>query len=165
MVAAAAAVAIGIGINQLDLSVSSNDDSGSASSADQSEIEAGGAASASKPSADVPDNAPADGLFAGPLLRLSSDRFGAQVRRVAGAPAALAGDAGASMSTNSDSSAARELLKACAVPDVPGRTVAVRYDGQRGVLVYRPAKGDTQVVDLYLCGSDEPTRSITLPER
>ena len=43
--------------------------------------------------------------------------------------------------------------------------MAVRYDGQRGVLVYRPVKGDTQVVDLYLCGSDDPARSITLPQR
>ena len=34
-----------------------------------------------------------------------------------------------------------------------------------GWLVFRPPQGDTQVVDLYLCGSDEPTRSITLPRR
>jgi len=41
--------------------------------------------------------------------------------------------------------------------------VAVRYAGSRGALVFRRPRGDTQVVDLYLCGRDEPTRSITLP--
>ena len=41
--------------------------------------------------------------------------------------------------------------------------VAVRYDGERGWLVFRPPEGETQVVDLYLCGQDDPTRSITLP--
>jgi hypothetical protein len=31
------------------------------------------------------------------------------------------------------------------------------------VLVYRPAEGTTQVVDLYVCGNDRPVRSTTLP--
>ncbi len=44
-----------------------------------------------------------------------------------------------------------------------GQKVPVRYDGERGWLVFRAPEGDTQVVDLYLCGHDEPTRSITLP--
>ncbi|MEP9362988.1 hypothetical protein ABLE68_08505 [Nocardioides sp. CN2-186] len=170
LVAAAAAVAIGIGINQLDLSGSSQDDSGAASSADQAE--AGGSAdfSAKPPAASspAPDDAPmdsagsgalsADGLFSlRPLLRLDPDRFGAEVRRLRGS--------GVNGLTESQTPAGRNmhLTKSCTVPDGPGRLVAVRYDGERGVLVYRPVEGDTQVVDLFLCGSDDPTRSITLP--
>jgi hypothetical protein len=44
-----------------------------------------------------------------------------------------------------------------------GPAVAVRYDGEPGVAVFRPVHGDTQVVDLFLCGHDGPYRSITLP--
>jgi hypothetical protein len=36
-------------------------------------------------------------------------------------------------------------------------------DGAPAVLVLRPPHGDSRVVDLYLCGSARPTRSITLP--
>src|SRR6478735_3216643 len=165
LVAAAAAVAIGIGINQLDLSVSSNDDAGSASSADQPQSEVDGGDVAASPSASAPEagagggaaqdsSGQLDGLFAAhPLTQLDPDRFGPDVRRlrhaVDGAPTASQATAGREM----------HLAKSCVVPDGLGRLVAVRYDGERGVLVYRPAKGDTQVVDLYLCGADEPTRS------
>ena len=44
-----------------------------------------------------------------------------------------------------------------------GAAVPARYDGQPGVLVFRLVRGDTQVVDLFLCGGDQPERSITLP--
>ena len=46
-----------------------------------------------------------------------------------------------------------------------GTFVPVRYDGRRGVLVLRAVNGDTQVVDLYGCGSSRVLRSITLPAR
>jgi hypothetical protein len=36
------------------------------------------------------------------------------------------------------------------------------YDEAPAYLVLRPAAGDTQVVDLYLCGDTTPRRSITL---
>ena len=57
------------------------------------------------------------------------------------------------------------MIKRCVVPEGPGTRVAVRYDGHRSVLVYRPVRGETQVVDLFICGTDEPVRSITLPRR
>ena len=47
----------------------------------------------------------------------------------------------------------------------PGRLVGVRYDHAPAVLVLRPRRGDTLVVDLYRCGSTEPLRSTTLPVR
>jgi hypothetical protein len=44
-----------------------------------------------------------------------------------------------------------------------GRFVPVRYGKTPAVLVFRRPVGDTQVVDLFLCGSEEPDRSVTLP--
>ena len=43
-----------------------------------------------------------------------------------------------------------------------GTVLAVDYDGAAAALVLRPPAGDTQVVDLYLCGQTSPRRSITL---
>jgi hypothetical protein len=40
--------------------------------------------------------------------------------------------------------------------------LAATYDAAAAALVLRPPTGDTQVVDLYLCGQDTPLRSITL---
>ena len=44
-----------------------------------------------------------------------------------------------------------------------GRFVPVRYGKVPAVLVFRRPTGDTQVADLFLCGSEEPVRSVTLP--
>lgn len=45
----------------------------------------------------------------------------------------------------------------------PGRRVAVTYDGDDGVLIYRKPSSGTQRVDLFLCGQDAPARSTALP--
>ena len=42
-----------------------------------------------------------------------------------------------------------------------GLAVGATYDGTPAALVLRQPAGDVQVVDLYLCGTTEPTRSIT----
>ncbi len=44
-----------------------------------------------------------------------------------------------------------------------GRYVAVRYAGDPGWIVFRRPQGDTQVADLFLCGSELASRSLTLP--
>ena len=44
-----------------------------------------------------------------------------------------------------------------------GRYVPVEYGGTPAYLVLRRPSGDSQVADLFLCGGDEPVRSITLP--
>lgn len=43
-----------------------------------------------------------------------------------------------------------------------GTAVLVDYDGDPAVLVFRPASGQTQIVDLLQCGSAEVVRSTTL---
>lgn len=45
----------------------------------------------------------------------------------------------------------------------PGTYQPVRYAGSEGYVVLRPATGDIQVADLFLCGSDQVQRSVTLP--
>jgi hypothetical protein len=46
-----------------------------------------------------------------------------------------------------------------------GTQVLVRYDGSPAVVVLRPPTGDTQVADLFRCGSADVLRSTTLPAR
>ncbi len=45
----------------------------------------------------------------------------------------------------------------------PGTLVPVRYGSQRGVLLFGPVRGDSQVVELFACGNPEALRSVTLP--
>ena len=44
-----------------------------------------------------------------------------------------------------------------------GQYVAVRYAGDPGWIVFRRPQGSTQVADLFLCGSELASRSLTLP--
>ena len=159
LLAAAAVVVVGIGIGQLD---SASDDSDSPSSAD-----AGGSVASERE-----QDAPGDGLLSGggaseaapdpandSSARVSSGNFGEKVLRLRQQRAALDRDLGSEAYT-------AQAKARCAGPDAgPGAAVRIRYDGSPAALVYRPPRGDTQVVDLYLCGRDEVVRSITLPAR
>jgi len=159
LVAAAVVVVAGVGIDQLrHLDVDSDSTAGgsSADSATSSREAAGGdrdglAAQAPESPQDFAD-AP----------RLDSDGFARQVARLRSGNADLyATESQAQDGARTDLSAVPQPAD-CAAPG-RGRVVAVRYDGEPGLLVYRPVRGDTQIVDLYLCGRTEPTRSITLP--
>jgi hypothetical protein len=44
-----------------------------------------------------------------------------------------------------------------------GRRVVARVDGQLGVVVFRRPDGAAQEVALYVCGTPEPVRTLTLP--
>lgn len=185
LVAAAAVVAIGYGLNSVDLTVSDGDggsavtadaggDAGAVPSGASAEREGSasdelkGDAAAESPGAFEADR---DGLVTGSLaygapVRLSSDRFGAQVRRLHANTRVMALDDSAGAATDGLMSLGRSLRPGC--PTIgwgAGLLVPARYDGQLGAVVFRKAKGETQVVDLFLCGNDEPTRSITLPVR
>ncbi len=174
LVAAAAVVLIGVGLDQVDLGAGGdNADSatsagGSAESADRADRADGRQLESDHaPEATTPDDSAlrgVDGAFALPPVRLSPDRFGAQVRRLQDQRRVTALDSQNYLAEKSD-------LDRFGVATCPtgawgtGRFVAVRYDGALGALVFRRADGDTQVVDLFLCGSDEPARSVTLPVR
>jgi hypothetical protein len=50
------------------------------------------------------------------------------------------------------------------VPSLGNATlVPATYEKAPAALVYHAAAGSTQVVDLYICGSAKPVRSVTLP--
>jgi hypothetical protein len=166
LIAAAAVVVIGTGLSRLDLTTSGGSDGGS----DASASDAGGAGSAAER-----ERAGGEALLHDRALRdavpLRSRDFGAQVRRLddSAAFSAKGGPESGKFTAGESAPSAGERragTQGCRVPALgQGRTVVVRYDGRPGVLVFRPVSGDTEVVDLFLCGGDDVERSITLPER
>jgi hypothetical protein len=55
-------------------------------------------------------------------------------------------------------------IGSCAkVPTDDGVVVPATYQQAPAALVYRPASGGSQVVDLYVCGNGQPVRTATLP--
>lgn len=51
----------------------------------------------------------------------------------------------------------------CVVPRDHGTLVSATYQRAPAVLVFHRPESSTQVVDLFVCGSDTPVRSATLP--
>ncbi len=59
---------------------------------------------------------------------------------------------------------AARTLTGCDLQGVaPGRRVGAQVDGLSGVVVFRRPDGATQQVELYVCGTSRPVRTITLP--
>jgi hypothetical protein len=179
LVAAAAVVVVGVGINQVDWSgLSGGGDSGSGSDAvtaleadSGGDADAGGRANAesdaAEDSAPAPATAGREAKWRTARLQLSSDDFGRKVASfqsghdVAALVAPTDGLAEGPMTSGGQ---AYDYSPMCDVGRLgPGYLVPVKYDGVRAWLVFRTPEGESQVVDLYLCGSDDPARSITLP--
>lgn len=180
LVAAAAVVAIGFGLNSVDLTVSGGDEDSAASDAgaDSAGVPNAAQAEGTGPardelSAESPGAFEADkdggvtgSLAYGPPVRLTSDRFGAQVRRLHTNTRTMALTDSSDAPTDGLFSLGRSLRPGCPTTGWgTGLLVPARYDGRLGAVIFRKATGETQVVDLFLCGNDEPTRSITLPVR
>lgn len=164
ILAAAAVVVVGVGVNQVEWSgMSESDDAGA--SADSAAMEDGDAAAA--PSAAAPElDAGGRADWRAARIQLTADRFGDEVQefRASKAGQLLRFADGTEVTEDSLASGSTAYATVCAVGDLGrGHRVPVRYDGERAWLVFRPEQGETQVVDLYLCGREEPTRSITLP--
>jgi len=96
-----------------------------------------------------------------PPVVLRSARFAGDAR--AYAPGAAARDTGreAELAQSGDALSSAATCPAGAWGG--GRYVRVVVGKEAGWLVYRAPRGDTQVVDLFLCGTDAPERSATLP--
>lgn len=63
-----------------------------------------------------------------------------------------------------DHNAGRQPAFSCRPGDWgTGLFVPASYRGEPTMLVFRRVTGDTQVVDLFQCDSDDPLRSVTLP--
>lgn len=163
VLAAAAVVVLGVGFNQVDWNGLSAGDGDSASTDAGAEIAAEAEAPAAAEATDGDRN------LRTAVRRLSSERFGEEVELLRATRATLTSDQAPLAASQSDGldvleDGEAEYSVVCDLGRLgPGRAVPVRYDGERGWLVFRVPEGDTQVVDLYLCGRDEPTRSVTLP--
>jgi len=163
VLAAAAVVVVGVGANQVDWPGLSPSGEDSGSAADSRSLEAGGDAADSE----VPEAATGGAAdWRQARLQLTSDGFGDEVDafRASQGGRMLRYVDGPEATSDELASGSSAYSAVCGVGDLGrGRQVPVRYDGERAWLVFRPPQGETQVVDLYLCGRDEPTRSITLP--
>lgn len=173
LLAAAAVVAIGVGVNQVVDNGTGGADSLSTADRGESEEDASGAAedaeaekeSAQEGAAEAPE--PADGSAATKdqgarngdrFTRLTREEYGDEVAelRAQAAPGTLEEGGGLSADSATGETCLTDTWGA-------GSFVPVRYEGVPAVLVFRRARGDTQVADLFLCGDSEPVRSVTLP--
>jgi hypothetical protein len=157
LVAAAAVVVVGVGISQVlpDHGLGGSG-GGDAATSTQEDAAGGDAARAPEPSRDDgsaaapgPESAPADRA----LVQIRSAHFGQDVRR-ARSTASARGPQGFVAYPPADG--------CLGVDPGSGSLLPVSYDGAPAYLVLRPPAGDTQVVDLYLCGDTASRRSITL---
>ena len=170
LVAAAAVTVIGVGLPPVlrGMTTGASDSAGSASKAD---LGTDGDAAPEAAGGDRPDFR----LKGGPAPRISAERFDLEVAELSGrAYAAVAPSPARTQApdvTEAPSSTRDQAeLGAARCPggvrrDLwgEGDLLAVRYDGRRGVLVFRAPEGDAQQVDLFLCGETAPTRSTVVP--
>jgi len=183
LVAAAAVVAVGVGLGQVVGGLdTTNDDSGAASeSSAQGDAERGQDQDKNTDSLDaggaVSEKAERDGSTFGESLSPAS--IPATVGRVRKASftadanqlrRAIADDAvdGQFVDLAADQLPRGYVLRGRAFDCAPaswgeGVLVPVFFDGTPAVLAYRPAAGDSQVVDLVQCGSGDILGSTTLP--
>ncbi|RYB94045.1 hypothetical protein EUA93_06575 [Nocardioides oleivorans] len=163
LLAAAAVVVAGVGLGQV-LPIGSGTSNDSASSADGGGVErelgdqpADGGGSDGGGSSDsqlAPESQKSVSPFAGtPTVTADDPALRDELlvaRSTAPAPAAGSGTS--------------EAYAACDLPDLGrGRQVGAEVDGQPGLIVFRRPSGAAQQVELYVCGTAEPVRTITLP--
>jgi hypothetical protein len=154
LVAAAAVVAVGIGLGQVigdGVGGGGGADSTAASSAQERES-----------SADLDARADSEYLVVTEPLPVRPEHFSSDVRRIRGGLRSLVTDQ-TSKSPPALSSSPSEDYACAAASSGPGALVPVRYGSRRGVLLFEPVRGDSQVVELFACGNAEALRSVTLP--
>lgn len=111
--------------------------------------------------ASAPQIAPGPKDHAGGPLRTLPGRV--RVRPGHFAADALSARAAASQTSSQQYDALKGAAAGC-VPSVPDAVVLrATYEKAPAALVFHAAAGSTQIVDLYLCGTSKPIRSITLP--
>jgi hypothetical protein len=172
LVAAAAVVAVGVGLGQVvGKAGQGQSDSAASAPASGDVLESSGAgAGKDRPEGQdgqsfngtqaIPEDSVRSELAALPHpVRVRSEHFSADVRRVRREARGVATDDYADTRGDLDARDCRLMAWG------KGTRVLVRYDGSPAVVVLRPPTGDTQVADLFRCGSDDVLRSTTLPAR
>jgi len=163
LVAAAAVVVVGFGGSQVIGGIGGMGASNDAQVGAEEEPAAGQAdeqAEAGDESAEVPSSQPNEAPTAVPdrLARIRPQSFAADTQALR--------DGARNYVTDQDlqSEERSALLDVCTSGAWgTGRYVAVRYAGDPGWIVFRRPQGSTQVADLFLCGSELASRSLTLP--
>lgn len=164
LVAAAAVVVLGVGIGQvvshsngtLDSAGSgaakAGADNGLTDGTDSKELTGSDSGGAGVPLVPAPQSDAPKGASA---FELRPQHFAVDSRRV---------QSQAESMTSSDAINARGYAATCERGHWgAGKYVPVRYGRTPGYLVLRRHAGDSQVADLFLCGGDDPVRSVTLP--
>lgn len=164
LLAAAAVVVAGVGLGQVlpGGSGTSNDAGGSASSADD-----GGA---ERQFSEQSDDDPASGGSSDSQLAPEAQK---SVAPLASTPTLSATDpsledellsARSTLASRSEDTGAAEAYATCDLPRLgKGRQVAAQVDGQPGLVLFRRPDGAAQQVELYVCGTTDPVRTLTLP--
>ena len=169
LVAAAAVVVVGIGVAQI-VSPESGGESSLASrqqegaNSDEVQPKAGGGAAKSDDGQAPASAAPRDAQEKSALAELRRDHLTDDVSKLrrleVAAQQPLTDEAYRAGPRSADQAAGA----ACGAASWGrGRFVPVSFGGAPAVLVFRRPVGDTQVADVFLCGSSEPVRSVTLP--
>lgn len=159
LVAAAAVVAVGIGLGQVigdGVGGGGSADSTAASSAQERD------SSADRDVAGL-DAPTRESLVVTEPLPVRPEHFSSDVRRIRGDLRSLVADQTSKSPPALSSSPPQDVACAAAASSGPGALVPVRYGSQRGVLLFGPVRGDSQVVELFACGNPEALRSVTLP--
>jgi hypothetical protein len=158
LVAAAAVVAVGIGLGQV-IGDGVGGGGGADSTAASSAQERGSSADRDVAGLDARAQ---EYLVVTEPLPVRPEHFSSDVRRIRGDLRSLVADQ-TSKSPPALSSSPPEDYACAAASSGPGALVPVRYGSRRGVLLFEPVRGDSQVVKLFACGNAEALRSVTLP--
>lgn len=150
LAAAAAVVAVGIGLGQLM--------GGPNGGADTASTDAG-SSMREAPEAAGTDTIPSPTYALKGPVPIHPNRFSRDVARIQ----RLADTAYGAHALGPTSTDEKSTFACSPAAWGAGTFVPVTYGGEPAVLVLRRVTGDTQVVDLFACGSSDPLRSITLP--
>ncbi len=171
LLAAAAVVVAGVALGQV-LPVGQGDDAGSsAGSADRSTSMAeddAGAGSGATPEGDAGEDR-SSGQELAPQSKSPNPAPLAGVPTLSSSDPALEAEVEALRSSSSYSARAQrrqalEMMRTCRVPELgEGRRVTAQVDGQPGVVLFQPPEGTAQGVAIYVCGTQQPVRTLTLP--
>lgn len=173
LVAAAAVVVLGVGVGQVVRGLDGSEQPTAAQDAEVESADEQPAGGGARPEA-------SDGGSDGPRLttqpyRLRPERFSRDaeaLQRLGYAGALFDGEGSLPQAAPGEEAVTARGLDRAAPQEVcepgdwgRGGFFAVVYEGTPGWMVLRPPAGDTQVADLFLCGSEQAVRSVTLPLR
>jgi hypothetical protein len=163
LLAAAAVVVAGVAIGQGLPSRSGSDDTSASSAGDQSD---------SAP-AEVPESDTDGGEDSGGAASETGPGALKSVAPLAGVPTVSSADVDldselvgvrSDAATRSQQLGSADALSNCELPRLgQGRRLVAEVDGQPGVIVFRRPDGAAQQAEIYVCGTPEPVRTLSLP--